>query len=94
MVSTIEFRRRLSRGASVMTDTFGAIATMTALAITAENFHRATPAEWDRALGYGEVCALVGRMAGAHRSAGRMFQNAHRKAIENARPAAPSQSTR
>lgn len=85
MVPTIEFRRRLARGASVMTDTFGALTTMTALAITARDWTHATPAEWDRALNAGEVGKLVGEMAGAHHDAREQWASTHREASQPTR---------
>jgi len=68
-VSTIEFRQRLRRGGQVMGDTFGAIGTMAALMMTADDWTRATPAEWDHALNAGEVAMVIGQMAGAHTDA-------------------------
>ena len=66
MVPTIQLRARIARGGRVMTDTFGAITTMVALAMTARDWQRATPVEWDRAVNAGEVGAVVAQMAGPH----------------------------
>lgn len=69
MLPTIRFRQRLARGGNVMTDTFGALATMGALMITANDWQNATPEEWDSALNAGEVGVVLGQMAGAHTDA-------------------------
>ncbi len=69
MLPTIMLRQRIARGANIMTDTFGALTTMTALVITANDWQNATPEEWDTALNAGEVGVVVGQMAGAHADA-------------------------
>ena len=68
-VATLRFRERFDRGSAVMRDTFGAFATMTALAMTADDWTHATPEEWDRALSVGEIGVIIGTMAGAHADA-------------------------
>ncbi len=80
MVPTIQFRQRLQRGGQVMGDTFGAIATITALSMTARDWENATPEEWDRALNAGEVAVVVGQMAGAHTDARTARQDMQRDA--------------
>ena len=69
VLPTVQFRQRVQRGNAVMSDTFGAITTMAALAMSAEDWQHATPEEWDRALNFGEVGAIVGQLAGAHADA-------------------------
>lgn len=85
MDSTIQFRRRVGRGARVMTDTFGALTTMAALMVTADNWQNATPAEWDRAMNAGEVGIIVGQMAGAHHDARSQWMQTHRDATARTR---------
>ena len=80
-VATLESRQRFQRGSAVMRDTFGSIGTMCALAITAENWQRATPQEWDRALNFGDVARAVGELTGAHNDA---RQNRH-EAVQSSR---------
>ena len=62
---TLEFRSRAHRGGDVMTNTFGGITTTVTLALTAEDWQNATPAEWDAALSAGEVVMVVGELLGA-----------------------------
>ncbi len=68
-VATLQSRQRFQRGNAVMRDTFGAIGTMCALAITADNWQRATPQEWDRALNFGDVARAVGELRSVHSDA-------------------------
>lgn len=82
MVPTIRFRARLERGGRIMGDTFGAITTMVALAMTANDWQHATPAEWDRALTAGEIGIALGQMAGAHSDAHAARGEAQRRAVE------------
>ena len=69
MVPTIQFRERLQRGGRVMGNTFGAITTIASLTMTARDWQNATPEEWDRSLGHGEVAIVVTDMVGAHTDA-------------------------
>ena len=59
---TLEQFARTQRGNQVMTDTFGAVTTMAALAVTADDWTQATPEEWDNALNAGAVAQLVGQV--------------------------------
>ena len=48
---------------------FGGSLAMAALAMTADDWTRATPSEWDHAMNAGEVAMVIGQMAGAHTDA-------------------------
>ena len=85
MVPTIRFRQRWRKGSAVMKDTFGAIATMTALFITAEDWTKATPKEWDKALNVGQIGVLVGNMMGAHAGAHTQRMDTHYEASRRTR---------
>lgn len=85
MVPAIELRRRVQRGANILTDSFGSITTMIALAMTARDFSNATPAEWDRALNVGELGKLMGEVAGAHTDARSQWADTHRDASQRTR---------
>ncbi len=72
MVPTIKFRRYWNKGSRIMSDTFGAITTISVLFFTAEDWTKATPEEWNHALNAGEIGILVGNLAGAHADAGKL----------------------
>ena len=81
---TVELRARIVRSGEVMSDTFGAIATLSALIMTADDWQHATPEEWNQALSVGEVAVVVGAMASAHADARQQRQDTHASA-ESAR---------
>jgi hypothetical protein len=83
--STLEERQRMERTGRVLGNTFGAVTTMAALALTADSWTAATPAEWDRALNFGEVGVLVGDIAGARYDGQQQFGDSHRTATQHAR---------
>ncbi len=80
MLPTVQFRHRLQRGSAIMSDTFGAITTMAALAMSADDWQHATPEEWDNALNAGEVGVIIGQLAGAHTDAHTQRQDTNRTA--------------
>ncbi|MEY8119966.1 hypothetical protein AB9F26_17145 [Falsihalocynthiibacter sp. BN13B15] len=59
---TLQQFARTQRGNQVMTDTFGAVTTLIALAVTADDWTQATPEEWDSALNAGAVAQLAGQV--------------------------------
>ena len=69
VLPSVQFQQRFQRGSAIMLDTFGAITTMAALVMTAEDWQHATPEEWDHALNFGEVGAAAGQLAGANADA-------------------------
>ena len=85
LLPTVEFRQRIQRGSTIMHDTFGAITTMAALAMTAEDWQHATPEEWDLALNVGEVGVVAGQLAGARHDARTQRQDTNRTASARTR---------
>lgn len=61
-VPTLQQFARTQRGNQVMTDTFGAVTTFIALAVTADDWTQATPEEWDSALNAGALAQLAGQV--------------------------------
>lgn len=84
-VPIIKRRAHMERTMNMMTgSSFGAITTMVALAVTADDFHNATPEEWSRAMDYGDVANLVTSLAGDHASAKVDAAARHRQAMPQA----------
>lgn len=78
----IRRREHAQRVTGMLTgSSFGAIATMVALAATAEDFHNATPEEWSRAMDVGDVANLIGKMANQHTKAVKAGVEMHGKAF-------------